>query len=125
MLAQRESTIIVGTYERPMYVPAVLRVGALYRDRLHDDAAARQAFHRLYAEFANSTKRDDGLWLEAAVWRQDGDAATACRRLATLVQDFPDSRYVPCAVAECTGLERPARSAAPTTCHPYITRQPR
>jgi tetratricopeptide (TPR) repeat protein len=122
MVKERETTTIMGTYERPKYVPAMLRIGTLYRDRLHDRAKARSAFHRLYADFANSTSRDDALWLEASLWREDGDAVTACRRLSTLVHDFPDSRFVPCATEDCAGLERSAKSAAPRECRPYIRR---
>jgi tetratricopeptide (TPR) repeat protein len=122
MVSMRETTTLMGSYERRQYVPAMLRIGVLYRDDLHDHVKAREAFHRLYADFAHSTKRDDALWLEAALWRQDGDASTACARLATLVREFPDSRYVPCATASCEGLARPAGSDAPKTCHPYIER---
>jgi tetratricopeptide (TPR) repeat protein len=122
MVKERETTTIMGTYERPKYVPAMLRIGVLYRDRLHDHAKARSAFHRLYTDFANSAARDDALWLEASLWREDGDAVTACRRLSNLVHEFPDSRYVPCATEDCAGLERPAKSAAPRECHPYIRR---
>jgi tetratricopeptide (TPR) repeat protein len=122
LLRERETTSIVGSYERPRFVPAMLRVGELYRDRLHDRAKAREAFHRFYTDFAHSALRDRALWLEAALWREDGDEATACGRLATLVGQFPDSRYVPCAVARCPGLARPTGSAAPRDCHEYIER---
>ncbi|MGH7272524.1 MAG: tetratricopeptide repeat protein, partial [Polyangiaceae bacterium] len=100
MLKERETTFLMGSYERAKYVPAILRVGALYRDRLHDDARARAAFHRLYTDFAHSTMRARGLWLEAALWKKDGDSVTACDRLGTLIKSFPDSRYVPCALNE-------------------------
>jgi tetratricopeptide (TPR) repeat protein len=122
MLRERETTSIMGSYERPKFVPAMLRVGELYRDRLHDRAKAKGAFHRLYADFAHSTLRDRALWLEAALWREDGDEATACSRLATLVGQFPDSRYVPCAIQHCPGLSRPRASTAPKECHEYIER---
>ena len=122
-IAVRETTTLIGTYERPKYVPAMLRIGALWRDRLHDRARAREAFHRLYTDFAHSTARDQALWLEAALWREDGDTRTACGRLALLVHDFPDSRYVPCATQQCSDVARPSESAAPKECHPYITRQ--
>jgi hypothetical protein len=123
MVAMRETTTIIGTYERPKYVPAMLRIGELWRDRLHDRVRAREAFHRLYTDFAHSTARDRALWLEAALWRDDGDVRTACGRLALLVRDFPDSRYVPCATQLCSDVARPRDSAAPRECHPYITRQ--
>jgi len=122
LLRERETTFIVGSYERARYVPALMRVGELYRDRLHDRAKARAAFHRLYAEFQHSTMRDDALWQEAALWRLDGDARTACDRLATLVKAFPDSRYVPCVVEQCSEVRRPPGSVAPTECRGYLTR---
>jgi tetratricopeptide (TPR) repeat protein len=122
MLRQRETTTLVGSYERAKFVPAMLRIGELYRDRLHDRAKAKDAYHRFYVEFAHSTLRDRALWLEAALWREDGDSVAACSRLATLVGQFPDSRYVPCALEECRGLTRPRASAAPKECHEYIER---
>jgi tetratricopeptide (TPR) repeat protein len=123
MVKERETTNIVGTYERPRYVPAMLRIGALWQGPLHDPVHAREAYHRLYSEFANSTSRDDALWFEASSWRRDGDDARACGLLATLIHDFPDSRYVPCALSRCASLARPAKSGAPKDCHPYIERE--
>jgi hypothetical protein len=122
MLKERETTTLVGSYERPHYVPAALRVGLLYRDVLHDRTAARAAFHRLYADFAHSSMRDDALWLEAGVARDDGDSSGACSLLDKLVSAFPDSRYVPCAVAQCPGVARPEKSGAPKECHAYLLR---
>ncbi len=122
MVAERETTTLVGSYERKHYVPAMIRLGELYRDRLHDHAKARATFHRLYTDFVHSSRRDDALWLEASVWKEDGDASTACSRLATLVHDFPDSRYVPCVTEQCPTVERPRESGAPKTCRAYIER---
>jgi tetratricopeptide (TPR) repeat protein len=127
MVSVRETTTLIGTYERPRYVPAMLRIGALWRDRLHDRPRARAAFHRLYADFAHSTARDDALWLEAALWREDGDARTSCDRLARLVREFPESRYVPCAAQLCSDIPPPSapRGGSPASkseCHPYISR---
>ena len=119
----RETTSIMGSYERLKYVPAMLRLGELYRDRLHDRPRARATFHRLYTDFDRSTKRAEALWLEAALWREDGDRAKACETLGTLVREFPDSRYVPCAVERCTELRRPEKSGAPRDCRPYIDRE--
>ena len=120
MLDERETSTVMGTYQRPRYGPALLRIATLYRDRLHDRARARAALHRLYAEFTTSESRDDALWMEAGLFVEDGDHDGACARLATLVRDFPDSRYVPCATARCDGVARPAKSAAPKTCHAYL-----
>ena len=122
MLDERESSWIVGTYERPRYEPAMVRLCAIARDRLHDRPKARACFDRLYREFTTSELRDDALWEEARLFREDGDVASACDRLATLTQEFPDSRFVPCAVAECPSVARPAKSGAPHECHPYIAK---
>jgi tetratricopeptide (TPR) repeat protein len=123
MVKERETTFLVGTYERSRYVPAMLRIGTLWQS-LHEPAHARAAYHRLYTEFRNSTSRDDALWLEAASWRQEGNVNRACDLLSTLVREFQDSRYVPCAVAQCSALVRPGGSAAPSECHAYIERAP-
>lgn len=122
LVAVRETTTLVGSYERARYVPSMLRIGKLYADVLHDRERARATYHRLYTDFAHSTFRDDALWKEATLWRQDGDASTACSRLSTLVHEFPDSRYVPCATASCPGVERPSKSGAPKECREYIER---
>ncbi len=122
MLKERESSTVVGSYQRPRFGEAQMRVAILYRDRLHDHARARAELHRLYADFSTSTLRDRALWLEAAIARDDGDGGSACSTLETLIDDFPDSRFVPCAVDQCPGLHRPGKSKAPATCHPYIER---
>jgi tetratricopeptide (TPR) repeat protein len=123
MLVERESAYFNGSYQRPRYTPALWRIATLYRDRLHDNERARSAFHRLYADFTTSTRRDDALWEEAALWRVDGDTGAACSHLSTLVTDFADSRYVPCATRLCPRVKRPSASHAPTECHPYIERR--
>jgi len=120
MLDEREVSTVMGTYQRPRYGPALLRIATLYRDRLHDRARARAALHRLYTDFKTSPSRDDALWMEAELFIEDGDRPTACARLASLVRDFPDSRYVPCATLRCNDVARPAQSAAPKACRAYI-----
>jgi tetratricopeptide (TPR) repeat protein len=123
MLAVRESSHFTGSYERPRFPPALLRVGVLYRDRVKDRAKAREAFRRAYADLpAGSVLRDDALWQEAELWEADNDKDTACRRLAQLVSDMPDSRYVPCALERCPKIARPASSKAPKSCHAYLVR---
>jgi tetratricopeptide (TPR) repeat protein len=121
LLSFRESSVTIGSYQRPRYVPAVLRIAKLYED-VGDRAKARATLHRLYQDFTTSTLRDDALWHEAELWSKDGDSATACDRLSTLVSDFPDSRYVPCAIERCPSIKRPGKSKAPATCHPYLVR---
>jgi tetratricopeptide (TPR) repeat protein len=41
LVAVRETTSLIGSYERALYVPAMLRMGDLYRDLLNDHAQAR------------------------------------------------------------------------------------
>lgn len=124
LLSFRESSTVIGSYERPRYVPSVLRIAKLYEDALHDRARARATLHRLYRDFRTSNERDDALWREADLWQKDGDAVTACARLGTLAKEFPDSRYVPCAVDRCGTIQRPAKSKAPATCREYLRRAP-
>ena len=122
MLAERETAHLLGTYQRPRYTQAALRIATLYRDRLNDRAKAREAFHRVYADFTTSVYRDDALWQEAELYRLDGDTNTACSRASTLVREFPNSRYVPCAQAQCPSVTRPSKSDAPKKCHDYLVR---
>ncbi len=123
MLSFREKSTTIGSYERPRYVPAVLRIAKLYEERLDDRQKARETLHRLYSEFTTSTLRDDALWREAELWRKDGDSEKMCDRLATLADDFPDSRYVPCVIEKCPRVQRKAKSKAPKTCHAYLVRE--
>jgi len=122
LLKEREASHLMGTYERPRYIPAQKRIATLYETALHDRPRARAAWHRLYAEFKTAVDRDDALWHEAQLWRDDGDVETSCARLSTLVSALPDSRYVPCATKLCPGVARPAKSKAPAECHDYILR---
>jgi hypothetical protein len=46
-----------------------------------------------------------------------------CDRLDTLASDFPDSRYVPCAIEKCPSIKRSSKSKAPKTCHAYLARE--
>jgi tetratricopeptide (TPR) repeat protein len=123
LLSERETSSFMGSYERPRYLPAILRIAQIYENQLDDRAKARATLHRVYADFTTSTMRDDALWREAELWRKDGDAKTACSRLETLTDDFPDSRYVPCASLRCPSIKRAAKSKAPVTCHEYLLRE--
>jgi len=117
MLAVREPSTFAGSYERPRFSPAQFRIAVLYRDKLRDDASARREFHRLYATHTTSILRDDALWEEAKLAKADGDARAACALVATLVEDFSDSRYVGCTRELC-----PTARAATKPCHAYLLR---
>lgn len=120
MLQDRETTSLTGSYQRPRMSPALLRIAKLYADGLHDNGHAREALHRFYTDFTTSRARPTALWLEAELFREDADAGQSCDRLRVLVKEFPDSRYVPCASNVCGEVQRPAKSAAPNTCHAYL-----
>jgi tetratricopeptide (TPR) repeat protein len=122
MLAARESSVLIGSYERPRYDAAQLRIAELYEGRLHDDARARAALHELYTKFKTSLLREKALWEEAELWGKDGDAEHRCALLAKLVDDFPDSRYVACAKERCPKITVPRSSRAPNECRAYIER---
>jgi len=117
MLAVRETSTTVGSYERPRFSPAQFRIAVLYRDALRDPVAARREFHRLYVDHPTSILRDDALWEEAKLARDTGHAGDACNLAAALTKDFPTSRYAPCAGALC-----PSATAAPGRCHAYLIR---
>lgn len=121
LLSQREVSSFIGSYERPKYVPALLKIAEL-SEALGDRPRARAALHLLYEDFTTSTMRDDALWREAALWREDGKKDIACVRLSTLAKDFPDSRYVPCVTVYCPEVRRQAASKAPNACHDYLLR---
>jgi tetratricopeptide (TPR) repeat protein len=118
MVAVREPSTLNGSYERPRFSPAAMRIAELYRDTLSDHAAARRAFHRVYARHQSSILRDDALWEEAKLARSDGENETACGLLRTLLDEFPSSRFVPCAQNLCSSL--PAADAG--SCHAYLLR---
>lgn len=126
MLGERESSWLVGSYERPRFEPAMVRLCALYRDRFGERAKARACFERLYSDFPHSELRDDALWEESRLSRDAGDATGACRDLSRMVREFPESRYTACAIEECpplASLGPKARDAgAPSECHPYLAR---
>jgi hypothetical protein len=109
-----------GSYQRPRMTPAQFRVAYLYAMKLGDRASARSALHAVYSDFKTSDRRGEALWLEAELWRDDADTATSCNRLSTLVSDFPDSRYVPCARDVCPSIAQPEKSGAPKACHAYL-----
>lgn len=124
LVAERETSDVIGSYQRPKLTPAKRLIAKIQAEKLHDRDAARKTLHELYATFTTSADRDDALWAEAKLFREDRREDDACSVLGTLVADFPDSRFVPCATASCPKVERPKKSRAPTTCHAYLLRDP-
>jgi tetratricopeptide (TPR) repeat protein len=107
-----------GSYERPLFDDAQLKIATLYRDALKDRAAARRELRRLYTQHTASILRDDALWAEALLWREDGRTDEACDAVELLAKELPDSRYARCVNLLCPSLPAPAHP-----CARYIERQ--
>ena len=101
LLATRE-VAVGGSYERPRYPAAQLRIGEIYRDLLHDPDKAREAFRRTYEQHATSILADDALFDEAVLTHQAGDTDGACALSDKLTERYPDSRYRLCLRAICS-----------------------
>ena len=123
LLVERETSDVIGSYQRPKYSPAKMRIAHIQAEKLGDRAAARKTLHELYTQLESSDLRDDALFEEARLYRADKLDDEACRTLDTLVSHFKDSRFVPCATAECPKIARPKDSKAPNVCRPYILRK--
>lgn len=123
LLVERETSDVIGSYQRPKYSPAKMRIAHIQAEKLGDRAAARKTLHELYTQLESSDLRDDALFEEARLYRADKLDDEACRTLDTLVSHFKDSRFVPCATAECPRISRPKDSKAPSVCRPYILRK--
>jgi tetratricopeptide (TPR) repeat protein len=112
LLAERESSSGLGSYERARYAEARFRIAEIHRDRLSDPSGARREFRRVYDEHSTSLLRDDALWQEALVSLEAGDAAGACVPLSLLLRELPDSRYAPCVRRLCPSAPNPASGTA-------------
>ena len=126
MLRQRETTSIVGSYERAKFVPAMMRIGErLSRDRLHDRARARAAFHRLYADFAHldrcATARCGS---KRRCWREDGDSERGLQPSLSgrSSSSSPTVATYRARSSNAEGSRGRESSVAPRDCHEYIER---
>ncbi len=124
MLEVREESQFNGSYDRPRFPESMIRLARVYEGGLHDDAHARETWQRFASTFTRSPKVDLAMWNDARLAQKSGDSEGACSTLAALVDRFPDSRYVPCAVSRCNKVTRPKESHAPSDCHAYIEREP-
>jgi len=120
LLSKREPAWGNGSYERPRYSPSQLRIATLYRDAIKDRAQARKEFRKLFTDHPTSILRDDALWQEARIAKQDGDQDGACDAVNLLLRKLPDSRYSPCAQLLCPSAPPPDKGR---TCRSYIARE--
>jgi TolA-binding protein len=104
LLAEREVSLGLGSYERARYADARFHLGELYRDAFADPARARREFRRVFADHPTSLLRDDTLFQEALVARAQGDHAGSCAALSLLVRELPASRFTRCAAELCAEL---------------------
>jgi len=120
MLGVREVSTFHGSYQRPRFSKAQMRIAELYRDALDEPDRARRAFRELYDSYTTSLLRDDALWAEARVAVAQGDEPGACDVLELLVEELPESRYAPCAKLLCADVPSvdPSRE-----CRRYIKRE--
>jgi len=109
LLAERERSVAVGSYERSRYAQARFHIAELYRDALGDPARARREFRRVFDEHQTSLLRDDALFNEASLAQREGDAKAACEAVRLLQHDLPDSRYVGCGPLLCATAAAAAR----------------
>jgi TolA-binding protein len=117
MLAEQESAVITGSYERGRYAEAQLKVAEIYRDQLGDPLRARRELRKVWEKHGKSRLVDDALFQEALLARRAGDEPGTCAPLIIIVRQLPDSRYAPCAHLLCSTL-----AAASGECHDYIKR---
>jgi tetratricopeptide (TPR) repeat protein len=90
-LAVREVSYSNGSYEAPRFPDCAMLRGALLQALGETEAAAR-AYHFVYTDFPTARVRDDALWAEAEVL-QGGSPARACAVYATLLREFPCTRF--------------------------------
>lgn len=92
IVAEHETTTIIGSYTRTAMPVALYRIGLLYRDEARDLDRAEQAFERFPRLFPDSTLADDVLYERGAMWLDAGDADRGCRHLRTLLDEYPVGR---------------------------------
>ncbi|HEU5076101.1 MAG TPA: tetratricopeptide repeat protein [Polyangiaceae bacterium] len=119
MLREVEPAHFQGSYARTRYAEAQYRIAEIYRDDLRQPQRARGEFRKVFDEHPTSLLRDDALWQEALIGRATNEAAARCDALKTLVTQFPDSRYTPCAPLLCSHLPK---TNSERTCRAYIRR---
>lgn len=93
LLATREVSLGGGSYFSVWLDNAQLELGVVLRDDLGDLDAAAAAFEKLPEDYPASILRDDALFELAVTRARGGERGAACRALAALARDWPDSKY--------------------------------
>jgi hypothetical protein len=94
LLATREVALGPGSYFSIWLDDAQLELGRVLRDDLKDVPGAIAAFRQLPKHYPASILKDDALYELALTLAGAGQGAEACRAIAQLRRDAPDSKYL-------------------------------
>ncbi|NVB84284.1 MAG: tetratricopeptide repeat protein [Kofleriaceae bacterium] len=94
LLATREVALGPGSYFSIWLDDAQLLIGKIFRDDLGDLPSAIAAFRQLPKDYPASILKDDALYELAVTYDKAHDAAGACRAIAALKKQSPDSKYI-------------------------------
>ena len=86
MIAVHERSFILGSYTRPRFSKAALRIARIYRDVLRDPQAAIDAYAALRSEFPRSLVVDDALAEQAELHLARGERRRGCKLLRELLE---------------------------------------
>lgn len=106
VVASHEGSILPGDTNTASLDDAAFMIGEIYRDRLHDDGHAREAFERVLHDYPTSRLVDDALYALEQLAVAHGDPARAQKLFERLQHERPTSRY---ARAMCCQEARPPR----------------
>lgn len=117
LLPRETSTLGQGSYERPRYSPAQMKIAEIYRDVLKDEKSARRELHKLVTDHPTAVIRPEALFEEARLAKKAGDKDDTCRLAERLAKDFEESRYAGCAPVLCDTTKAPAKTPS---CRQYL-----
>jgi len=102
LLATREVAFMAGSYFSVWLDDAQLELGKVLRDDLHDLPGAIAAFRKLPKDYPASILKDDALYELAVTFDKAGQHDDACRSIAALKKQAPESKYLaPAAELHC------------------------
>lgn len=94
LVATREVAIGAGSYFSIWLDDAQLELGKVLRDDLKDLSGAIAAFRKLPKDYPASILKDDALYELATTLAAAGNGKDACRAIADLRKQSPDSKYI-------------------------------
>ncbi len=115
MMKPSEAAYAGSSYERPRFPQGQMRIAMLYRDKKHDRAAAKREL-RAVCDRSATRLCDDALWSKARLELEDHEGDQACESVHLLAKLRPESRYIVCGHALCSGIPESAQ------CREYILR---